>query len=76
MVKSVVDNFSIFSCKNGFLFFVNGVINGYKILILNGKRIVFEEDICKYGYGSSCSILKELSLRVFELKVKGNDVFC
>lgn len=76
VVKSVVDNFSIPSCKNGFSSSANGATNGYKIPTLNGKRTAFEEDTCKYGHGSSCSILKELPPRALELKAKGNDAFC
>ena len=76
VVKSVVDNFSIPSCKNGFSSSANGATNGYKIPTLNGKRTAFEEETCKVGHGSSCSILKELPPRALELKAKGNDAFC
>lgn len=78
VVKNVVDNFGFFLSKNGFLLFVNGVINGYKILNLNGKRIVidkiFFKFICSSNYLSN--IFQELLFKVFEFKVKGNDVFC
>lgn len=55
MVKNVVGNFGIFLGKNGFLNFFNGFINGYKVLVLNGKKIVLEKRFLKFISG--CSFL-------------------
>ena len=74
VVKSVVDNFSISSSKNGYSSSPNGATNGYKIPNLDGKRTVTDKRPSKSINLTNTS--QELPPKVLELKAKGNDAFC
>ena len=77
VAKTVVDNFSVSSSKNGFSASANGAANGYHIPTLNGKRTVAEKRTSNSTHVSShYNASQELPPRALELKAKGNDAFC